>query len=72
MSLQTRITKLKLSYFSHVLRGEGLKKSIMLGMGNTCRWRGRPRKLWLDEKREITGLNLQKLQMVIATGDREQ
>jgi len=70
MSLQTRITKLKLSYFGHVLRGDGLEKSIMLGMGNGCRGRGRSRKGWLDEIREITGLNLQKL--VTATGDRDQ
>jgi len=49
ISLQTRVTKLKLSYFGHVLRGEGLEKSIMLRMGNGCRGRGRPRKRWLDE-----------------------
>jgi len=70
MSLQTRVTKLKLCYFGQVLRGEGLDKSIMLGMGNECRGRGRARNRWLDEIREITGLNLQKL--VTATGDREQ
>jgi len=60
LSLQTRITKLKLSHFGHVLRGEGLEKSIMLGMGNGCRGRGRSRKRWLDEIREITSFNLQK------------
>jgi len=37
MSLQTRFTKLKLSYFGDVLRGEGPEESIMLGMGNGCR-----------------------------------
>jgi len=42
----------------------------MLGMGNGCKGRGRPRKRWLDEIKEITGLNLQKL--VTATGDWEQ
>jgi len=70
MSLQTRITKLKLSFFGHVLRGEGLEKSIMLGVGNGCRGRGRPRKRWLGEIREIACLNLQKL--VTATGDTEK
>jgi len=33
----------------------------MLGVGNGCRGKGRPRKPWLDEIREITGPNLQKL-----------
>jgi len=70
MPLQTRITKLKFYFFGHVLRGDGLEKSIMLGMGNGCRGRGGPRKRWPEEKIEITGLNLQKL--VTATGDRGQ
>jgi len=54
----------------HDLRGDGLEKSIMLGMGNECRGWGRPKNRWLNKIREITGLNLQKL--VTATADREQ
>jgi len=36
------IEKQKLSYFSHVMRGDGLEKSIMMGMGDGSRGRGRP------------------------------
>jgi len=52
------ILKQKLSYFGHVMRGNGLEKSIMLGMGSTARGRGRPRRWWLDEVVETTGLNI--------------
>jgi len=40
----------------------------MLEMGNGCRERGRLRKRWLDEIRENTGLNLQKLVTTMGTG----
>jgi len=39
------ILKQKLSYFGHVMRGNGLEKSIMLGMESGARGRGRPRRL---------------------------
>jgi len=33
MSLEAKALKLKLSYFGHVIRGDGLEKDFMLGMG---------------------------------------
>ena len=61
LSLQGRIIKQKLSYFGHVMRANGLEKSIMLGMGEGQRGRGRPRTRWLDEIQSTTGLNLHQL-----------
>jgi len=45
----------------YVVRGEGLEKAVMLGMGSVSRSRGRPRRRWLDEVVEVTGLSLQHL-----------
>ena len=58
MSLENIILNRKLSYFGHVIRGQGLESTVMLGMGNGQRNRGRPRKRWIDEVRESTGLGL--------------
>jgi len=52
------IAKPKLSYFGHVMIGDELEKSIMMGMGDEIRGRGRPRPRWMDEVREMTGLLL--------------
>ena len=53
--------KQKLSYFGHVIRADGLEKTIMLGMGEGKRRRGRPRMRWLDGVREMTGCGLGRL-----------
>jgi len=51
------------------MRGNGLEKSIIMGMGDGSRGRGRPRTRWIDEVREMTGLSLYKLRE--ETRDRE-
>jgi len=48
-SLDAMILKQKLSYFGHVIRGNSLEKSILLGMASGARGRGRPRRRWLNE-----------------------
>src|SRR5260221_3350322 len=70
MSLQGMITKQKLSYFGHVMRANGLEKSITLGMGQGQRGRGRPRTRWLDEIQSTTGLNLQQLSVAVLDRSR--
>ena len=67
--LELKVLRIKLSYFGHVVRGDGLEKAVMLGMGNGSRSRGRPRRRWLDELLEITGLRLQAL--IEAAGERD-
>jgi len=40
------------------MRGDGLEKSLMMGMGDGSRGRGMPRTRWMDEVWEMTGLSL--------------
>jgi hypothetical protein len=68
-TLEQKVLKLKLAYFGHVVRGEGLEKTVMLGMGNGSRSRGRPRRRWLDELTEATGLHLQRMKEVARDRD---
>ena len=67
-SLNNMATKQKLSFFGHVMRNDGLKKSVMMDIGEGKRGRGRPRTRWLDEIKECTDLSLQELKE--ATRDR--
>jgi hypothetical protein len=65
-----KMSELKLRYFGHVVRTNGLEKSIMFGMGEGQRRRGRPRKRWLDEIVELTGKKLEEL--MVMTEDRSE
>ena len=56
--LHQQIMKLKMSYFGHVISGEGLKSDVMLGMGEGKRKARRPRRRWIDELREQAGMTL--------------
>jgi hypothetical protein len=67
--LSDYIAKQKLKYFGHVMRGDGLEKAVMIGMGGGKRGRGRPRMRWLDEIKQLTGLSLQELKEKVR--DRE-
>jgi len=49
VSLENMLMNQTLSYFGHVVRANGLEKSIMLGMRQGERGRGRPRIRLLDE-----------------------
>src|SRR5690349_2452581 len=62
-----KMSELKLCYFGHVIRANGLEKSIMLRMGEVQR-RGRPRLRWLDEIVALTGKKLKDL--LVLTEDR--
>ena len=65
-TLEDRIAKHKLSYFGHVMRSNGLEKSVVLGMGEGKRGRGRPRIRWMDEIKECTGLTLKDLTSAVS------
>jgi len=60
-SLENARLRRKLAYFGHVVRGEGLEKAVMLGMGGGSKSRGRPIRRWLDEVVKSAGLSLQHL-----------
>ena len=60
-ALLCEIVKLKLSFFGHIIRSDGLEKTIMLGMTEGARRRGRPRRRWLDDIQDETELSIEKL-----------
>jgi len=50
------VLKMKATYFGYVVRSDGLEKTLIYGMGNGKRGRGRPRRRWMDEVMETAGL----------------
>ena len=46
------------------MRSDGLEKRMMMAHGEGRRRRGRPRRKWMDEIHEVTGMKLAKLRNV--------
>ena len=62
--------KLKLQYFSHLMRSvDSLEKTLMLGGIEGRRRRGRQRKRWLDAVTDLMDVGLGELQELVM--DRE-
>lgn len=60
-SLEGKITKLRMSYFDHIICANSLEKTIMLGMASTTRRKGCQRTRWLDTIKCDTNLNIVQL-----------
>ena len=61
--------KLKLQYFSHLMRTDDSEKSLMLGKIEGRRRRGNQRVKWLDSITNAMNMNLGKLREMVR--DRE-
>ena len=62
LPLEAKIMWQQLNYFGHIMRADdSLEKSIMVGMGDGSRKRGRPRARWMDGVKQATGLTLDGL-----------
>lgn len=64
-SLEAKITRLRLTYFGHVMRANSLEKSVMLGIVSGTRRRGRQRTRWLDTIKADTNMNINQLKEAV-------
>ena len=69
-TLPQTVLRRRLRFCGHVMLSDGLEKEMMLACGEGRRKQGRPRKKWMDEIHETTGMNLAELRY--ATAEREK
>src|SRR6218665_348591 len=60
-TLQQTALGRKLGFFGHVMQSDGLEKRMILAYRDGRRRRGRPRRKWMDEMHEVTGMKLVEL-----------
>ena len=68
--LLTTVKRRKLQWHGHVSRSPGLAKTILQGTVKGGRRQGRQRKMWEDNTREWTGLELAKSQRAVENREK--
>ena len=63
-TLQQTALRRKLGFFGHVMWSDRLEKGMMLAYGDGRRRRGLPKRKWMDEIHEVTGMKLVELRNV--------
>src|SRR6218665_3644625 len=63
-TLQQTALRGKLGFFGYVMRSDGFEKGMMLAHRDGRRRRGRPRRKWMDEIHEVTGMKLAEIRDV--------
>jgi len=58
--LQQTAIRRKLVFFGHVMQSDELEIGMMLACREGRRRRGRPRRRWMDETHEVTGMKLRR------------
>ena len=58
VSLEATMMKQRLRYLGHILRADGMEKSVLLGLVEGNRRRGRPRVQWMDKVKKTTGMSV--------------
>ena len=62
--LVTIVKKRKLQWFGHVIRSDGMAKTILQGYVEGNRRRGRPKKSWINNIEDWTELSLAEAQII--------
>ena len=69
-SLEGLMLKLKLQYFGHLMRRtDSFEKTLMLGMIESRRRRGRQRMRWLNDITDLMDMSLSTLQEMVKDKD---